>query len=111
MTGRRRDHTDRDQPEPAHRDRPHEGGAGQGGGAARELEALIEPTTKEDGFVNYNLHHSTEDDGLFYLYENWESAEKLDAHLAAPHLVRFAGMLGDLLDENGLTIDRLKRIA
>lgn len=77
----------------------------------RELEALIEPTTEEDGFVNYNLHVSTEDDGLFYLYENWESAEKLDAHLAAPHLVRFAGMLGDLLDENGLTIARLKRIA
>ncbi|TCK22463.1 putative quinol monooxygenase [Pseudonocardia endophytica] len=77
----------------------------------RELEALVEPTSSEDGFVNYNLHVSTEDEGLFYLYENWESEAKLDEHLAAPHLVRFAGMLGDLLDANGLTISRLKRIA
>jgi quinol monooxygenase YgiN len=77
----------------------------------RELEALVEPTSKEDGFVNYNLHVSHEDAGVFYLYENWESGEKLDAHLQAPHLVRFAGMLGDLLDENGLTIQRLQRIA
>lgn len=77
----------------------------------RELEALIGPTSQEDGFVNYNLHVSREDSGVFYLYENWESGEKLDAHLAAPHLVRFAGMLGDLLDENGLTIQRLQRIA
>ena len=44
-------------------------------------------------------------------YENWESAEKLDAHLATPHLVRFADLMGGLLDENGLTINRLQRIA
>ncbi|MDQ4115983.1 MAG: antibiotic biosynthesis monooxygenase [Actinomycetota bacterium] len=77
----------------------------------RELEALVDPTSKEDGYVNYDLHVSTEDDGTFYLYENWESAEKLDAHLATPHLERFAGILPDLLDENGITIARLRRIA
>lgn len=77
----------------------------------RELEALVGPTSQEDGFVNYNLHVGTEDEGTFYLYENWESEAKLEAHLAAPHLVRFAGMLGDLLDENGLSINKLKRIA
>lgn len=77
----------------------------------RELEALVGPTSKEDGYVNYNLHVSREDDGVFYLYENWESGEKLDAHLQAPHLVRFAELLPDLLDENGLTIQRLQRIA
>lgn len=26
-----------------------------------ELEALIEPTSQEDGFVNYDLHQSVED--------------------------------------------------
>ena len=77
----------------------------------RELEALIEPTAAEDGFVNYDLHESVEEPGTFFFYENWESAEKLDAHLATPHLVRFAGMIGDLLDEDGLTINRLRRIA
>jgi quinol monooxygenase YgiN len=76
-----------------------------------ELEALIEPTSQEDGYVNYDLHQGIEDPSTFFFYENWESAAQLDAHLAAPHLVRFAGMIGDLLDENGLTITRLRRIA
>ncbi len=79
----------------------------------RELEALVEPTSEEDGFVNYDLHQSTSDDGSFYLYENWESEQQLDAHLQAPHLVRFAGLLDDLLDggSSGLHINRLRRIA
>jgi quinol monooxygenase YgiN len=76
-----------------------------------ELEALIEPTSQEDGYVNYDLHQGMEDPSTFFFYENWESAAQLDAHLATPHLVRFAGMIGDLLDENGLTITRLQRIA
>ena len=77
----------------------------------RELEALIEPTAAEDGYVNYDLHQGVEDPDRFFFYENWESAEHLDAHLATPHLVRFAGMLDDLLDADGLTITRLQRIA
>ncbi|MBN9103153.1 MULTISPECIES: putative quinol monooxygenase [unclassified Pseudonocardia] len=77
----------------------------------KELEALIEPTSQEDGYVNYDLHQSVENPGTFFFYENWESAEKLDAHLATPHLVRFAGLIPELLDENGLTITRLQRIA
>lgn len=75
------------------------------------LEALIEPTSQEDGYVNYDLHQSVEDPGAFVLYENWESGEALDAHLAAPHLVHFAEIMGELLDEKGLTLLRLQRIA
>jgi quinol monooxygenase YgiN len=74
------------------------------------LEALIEPTRQEAGYVNYDLHQSISDPGLFYLYENWESGEHLDAHLAAPHLVQFVGRLDELLD-GGLNIQRLSRIA
>ena len=75
------------------------------------LEALIEPTKGEQGVVNYDMHQGVEDPGVFYFYENWESAEALDAHLAAPHLTQFAAMLADLVDENGLTITRLRRVA
>ena len=35
----------------------------------------------------------------------------LDAHLATPHLVHFTGIMDGLLDENGLTINRVRRIA
>lgn len=75
------------------------------------LEALIEPTSREEGFVNYDLHQAVDDPGTFYLYENWESEEALDKHLSAPHLQEFVGVMDDLLDERGLTIARLKRIA
>ncbi|SDP41667.1 Quinol monooxygenase YgiN [Klenkia soli] len=75
------------------------------------LEALIEPTSQEDGYVNYDLHEAVEEPGTFFFYENWESPAHLDAHLATPHLVQFAGRIDELLDENGLTITRLKRIA
>jgi quinol monooxygenase YgiN len=75
------------------------------------LVALVEPTTQEDGYVNYDLHQGVEDPAVFYFYENWESADALDAHLQTPHLVEFAGRLDELLDDNGLTITRLRRLA
>jgi len=75
------------------------------------LEALIEPTSKEKGYVNYDLHQGVEDSRWFFFYENWDSAEDLDAHLGAPHLVEFAGRLDELLDETGLVIERVRRIA
>lgn len=37
------------------------------------LLALIAPTQAEDGYVNYDLHESVEEPGLFYFYENWET--------------------------------------
>jgi quinol monooxygenase YgiN len=75
------------------------------------LEALIEPTTQEAGYVNYDLHQGTEDPDRFFFYENWESPEHLDAHLTQPHLVEFAGLADGLLDESGLSINRVRRIA
>jgi quinol monooxygenase YgiN len=74
------------------------------------LESLVKPTLAEAGVVNYDLHESVDAPGRFVFYENWESAEHLDAHLATPHLVDFAGRLGDLLDADGLTLHRLRRI-
>jgi quinol monooxygenase YgiN len=75
------------------------------------LEALVEPTSKERGYVNYDLHQGVEDPDMFFFYENWESGEDLDAHLSAPHLQEFAARIGELLDDNGLTVNRVRRIA
>ncbi|MGW0163528.1 putative quinol monooxygenase [Mycobacterium sp. NPDC003323] len=75
------------------------------------LEALIEPTKGEDGYVNYDVHQGVEDPRFFTLYENWVSGEHLDAHLATPHLVSFADKIPDLVDESGLTVNRVRRIA
>ncbi len=75
------------------------------------LEALVEPTGKEAGYVNYDLHQGVEDPDAFLLYENWESGEHLDAHLAAPHVEQFAARIPELLDESGLSVNRVRRIA
>ena len=74
------------------------------------LEALIEPTRQEEGYVNYDLHQGIEDSSLFYLYENWESVGTHETHMNQPHLQDFAGRLDDLLD-GGLTVVRVRRIA
>lgn len=74
------------------------------------LEALVEPTTGEAGCVNYDLHQNLEDPGEFAFYENWESPDQLDAHLAAPHLVAFVDRIPDLLD-GPLVVRRMRRIA
>ena len=76
------------------------------------LVALVEPTSKEKGYVNYDLHQGVEDPRWFFFYENWDSAADLDAHLQAPHLVEFAGRLDEFIDESGpLVIERVRRIA
>ena len=74
------------------------------------LEALIEPTSKEKGYINYDLHQSIEDPDMFLFYENWESGADLDAHLGAPHLTQLAARIPELLDERGLTVNRVQRI-
>lgn len=74
------------------------------------LQALVEPTTREKGYVNYDLHQGVEDPAVFFFYENWESGEDLDAHLDAPHLQSFVSLLPELLDGD-LTLTRLQRVA
>ena len=75
------------------------------------LEALVEPTSKEQGYVNYDLHQGIEDPDRFFFYENWESDADLDAHLDAPHLRDFAARISELLDDEGLSVNRVRRIA
>lgn len=75
------------------------------------LEGLIEPTSKEKGCINYDLHQGVADPDRFFFYENWESDADLDAHLDAPHLRAFAARIPELLDEQGLTVNRVRRIA
>ena len=75
------------------------------------LEALVEPTSKEQGYVNYDLHQGIEDPDRFFFYENWESDADLDAHLDAPHLRDFAARIPELLDDDGLSVNRVRRIA
>lgn len=65
----------------------------------KALLSLIEPTRKEEGCVQYDLHVHTDDPGRFVFYENWTSRERLSIHLATPHLQAFIAASADLLSE------------
>ena len=75
------------------------------------LVALVEPTSQEKGYVNYDLHQGVEDPDRFLSYENRESDEDWDAHLAAAHLIASAARIPELLGDAGLTVSRVRRIA
>lgn len=60
--------------------------------------ALVAPTRQEPGCINYDLHRSSDDDGLFMLYENWVSKKDLDEHLKMPYLSDFLSKADTILD-------------
>lgn len=63
----------------------------------QRLRTLIEPTRRESGCLNYDLHCSHDEPGTWMLYENWRSRADLDLHFGMPYLQDFAGCLEDLL--------------
>lgn len=50
------------------------------------LLGLVEPTRKEAGCINYDLHTASDGAGKFLFHENWTSQAALDAHLKSPHI-------------------------
>ena len=54
--------------------------------AARDV---MRDTRLETGCISYTLSSDVEDQGLFHIFEEWESAEALGAHFKAPHMARF----------------------
>jgi quinol monooxygenase YgiN len=63
----------------------------------RAVLSLIEPTRKEDGCVQYDLHVHTSNPGRFVFYENWTSQQHLDRHAASAHVQAFRTAISDLV--------------
>jgi quinol monooxygenase YgiN len=59
----------------------------------------VAPTRAEAGCINYDLHQSSDNKGLFMLYENWVSKKALDEHLETPYLVELKAKAGELCAE------------
>lgn len=51
-----------------------------------ELEKLIATTRGEKGCVQYDLHQNNENPAHFLFFENWESRELWQDHMANKHL-------------------------
>ena len=71
--------------------------------------ALIEPTRKEQGCIQYDLHVHLTDPGRVVFYENWATVEDLNRHGASPHLKAFGAIAPDLVESR--SVERFRRIA
>jgi quinol monooxygenase YgiN len=58
---------------------------------AREL---IEKTRLEDGCISYALCSVKGEENALAFFEEWESQEKLDAHMKSEHFTRIFPILG-----------------
>ncbi|ANU38848.1 putative quinol monooxygenase [Vibrio scophthalmi] len=62
-----------------------------------ELLKLIEPTRKEAGCINYDLHQDNQDPAHFVFYENWTSEAHLQTHLATEHIAQYVQATQDAI--------------
>ena len=62
------------------------------------LIGLIEPTLKENGCINYDLHVDNDNPAVFAFHENWESEEDLDRHLESDHIKHFQKTAEDFVE-------------
>lgn len=54
-----------------------------------ELLKLIEPTLKETGCIQYDLHQDNDNPTVFVFYENWESRELWQTHMNSTHIIAY----------------------
>ena len=60
---------------------------------------LIEPTRKEKGCIQYDLHQDNQQPEVFIFVENWEGQALWEAHMQSTHLLDF------IKDTEGLLVD------
>jgi quinol monooxygenase YgiN len=62
-----------------------------------EIRALIAPTRKEEGCLQYDFHRSLDDPDLFLLHEVWATRAHHQAHYQTTHFLRWNARKDSLL--------------
>jgi quinol monooxygenase YgiN len=65
---------------------------------ASRLEELVMASRNDPGVIVYDLHRSTADPAVWFIYERYESQEDLNKHRENPVLRRFLTDAATLLD-------------
>lgn len=65
----------------------------------QELLAMIEPTRKEEGCLEYVLYETVHDSSIFYMREAFVNKAAFDLHLASPHFQFLSSKFDELLLE------------
>jgi len=73
-----------------------------------ELLKLIEITRAEEGCINYDLHQDNVNPAHFIFYENWESRELWQTHMANQHLSDYMAATDGAVDE--FTLNEMTRM-
>jgi quinol monooxygenase YgiN len=65
----------------------------------QELLSLVNPSRKDAGCLNYDLHQALDNPALFLFHENWTSQALLDQHLQKPDLQAVLARVSQLVAE------------
>jgi quinol monooxygenase YgiN len=57
---------------------------------------MMAETRKEAGCISYTFSSDLEDEGVFRIFEEWESPAALDAHFQSPHMAEFQKQIPNL---------------
>jgi quinol monooxygenase YgiN len=60
---------------------------------------IVEPSRRETGCLNYDIHQSIEDDSVFFWHETWANKAALDEHFATPFFQEFFAVVGEVAAE------------
>jgi quinol monooxygenase YgiN len=61
------------------------------------IREIVAKTRPVKGCRSYTFYISLEDENRLHVFEEWETEEDLNAHLAAHHTQEFLGAIGGLL--------------
>ncbi|HXZ11835.1 MAG TPA: putative quinol monooxygenase [Candidatus Sulfotelmatobacter sp.] len=64
----------------------------------RLLQRVAEPTRAEVGCLAYDVHRSSEDSDLFFVYQLWEDEDTFEAHRHMDHSIAFKNAAPKLLE-------------
>lgn len=60
---------------------------------------IVEPSRKEEGCINYDVHQSVEDESVFLWHETWIDKAAIDEHFATPFFQEFFSIVGEIAAE------------
>ena len=73
------------------------------------LLKLIEPTRKEEGCLQYDLHKDNENPEVFVFYENWETRSLWETHMNNDHLKAYMKETDGAIEN--FTLNEMSKIA
>lgn len=68
------------------------------------LEDLIEPTHKEVGMLQYEMHRDLRDPRCFVFIERWESEETFNAHVDSAHVAAYLKKTEGWIEQSGFRV-------